>query len=291
MQNELLYFFENALQKCLNKDVKVIEYHSISGGCINNTARLNTSARPFFIKWNEVNKGDLFSAEAKGLQMLYNTKTISIPEVIGFGKLETKTFLILEFIESQLPGTQFWEELGSSLSELHKITNNCYGLDHDNYIGSLHQKNGFTTSWVQFFIENRLDIQIELAYHKGYISESFIKKFKNIYQKLPDILPEEKPSLLHGDLWSGNFLARSNGKACLIDPAVYFGNREVEIAFTKLFGGFDLQFYKVYNDCFPMLPGFDQRVEIYNLYYLLVHVNLFGTSYLAPVERTVKSLQ
>lgn len=289
-ENDLGKFFEDAF-RVLKKEVKVKEFVFTSGGCINNAARITTNSGAFFIKWNNAENGKLFVAEAKGLQLLSKVKIIKVPEVIGYGELDNKIFLILEFIKNSIPQNHFWEDFGRLLSELHRSSNPLYGLEDDNFIGPLHQINSFKSSWVQFFIENRLDRQIDLAYNNGYVSESFLKKFKNIYIKLPDLLPEEKPALLHGDLWSGNFLVQANGRPCLIDPAVYYGNREIEMAFTKLFGGFDPLFYKAYQESFPMLPGFEKRVDIYNLYYLLVHVNLFGTSYLGPVERTVKVLQ
>jgi fructosamine-3-kinase len=289
--NNIDSFFEDALFRCFGEAVKILEYFFTSGGCINNTAKLITSKGTYFIKWNEADVGKLFSAEVKGLHLLSNTKSIKIPEVIGHGQVDNKVFLILEFIESRKPDKVFWEHLGSAISQLHKSTNEVFGLDHDNFIGSLPQKNSFNNNWILFFIENRLDVQIGLAYYNGLISLDFLNKFKNIYRKLPELLPEEKPALLHGDLWSGNFMVQQNGNPCLIDPAVYYGNREVEISFTKLFGGFEQRFYDIYNEEYPLLQGFNNRVDIYNMYYLLVHVNLFGTSYLSPVERTIKKFQ
>jgi protein-ribulosamine 3-kinase len=177
------------------------------------------------------------------------------------------------------------------LAEIHKNTHENFGLEYDNYIGELPQKNTYAKNWVDFFIENRLEVQIGLAYYKRLIDENFLKKFKRTYPQLYKILPKEKPSLLHGDLWSGNVMVDTEGMPCLIDPAIYYGHREAEIAYSTLFGGFDSRFYSSYIENFPLQPGFEERKEIYNMYHLLVHVNLFGLSYLAPVERTVNKLQ
>lgn len=291
MKEDLIFFFEKALYKGLKKDIKVEAYSLHSGGCINQAARLNTSAGSYFIKWNSAKWNKMFSLEYAGLQLLKETDTVAIPEVYGKDSIADYSFLILEHIESKTADPIFWEHFGNIMADLHRNKEDYFGLNYDNFIGILNQKNTFSNSWVQFFIENRLDPQIELAYKNNLISTSFLKKFKNIYIKLPLILPEEQPSLLHGDLWSGNFISGKDGKAYLIDPAVYYGNREAEIAYTKLFGGFSPPFYASYHDNFPLQPNFEERVEIYNLYHLLVHVNLFGTSYLSSVISTVDSIQ
>jgi fructosamine-3-kinase len=163
---------------------------------------------------------------------------------------------------------------------LHKNYGASFGLDHNNYIGSLKQQNNRKANWVEFFIEERLSVQLKLACDYGRIDHALLKKFESLSVKASSIIPPEKPSLLHGDLWSGNIIADENGQPCVIDPAVYYGHREAEIAFTKLFGGFDPEFYHAYQEQFPLPDGFAKRVDLYNLYPLLVHANLFGGSYL-----------
>lgn len=291
MKDDLLLFFEKVLFESLKEKIRVQEFKLLSGGCINHAAKIITAKGAFFIKWNSSKWQKMFLRESEGLNLLQKNKTTDIPEIHGNGVIDDKSYLLLENIESKSAASLFWEQFGQKLSELHKITNRFYGLEYNNYIGTLEQNNIICDSWVPFFIENRLDAQIELAYEKDLVTTSFLKKFKNIYHKLPEILPEEQPSLLHGDLWSGNFISGKDGKPYLIDPAVYYGNREAEIAFTKLFGGFSPLFYDSYHESFPLQPNFEERVEIYNLYYLLVHVNLFGTSYLSSVISTVNSLQ
>lgn len=283
-------FFESALFQIFGEHHQVISTRFVSGGCINNTVKLETDKGFYFIKWNENAEEDLFEKEEKGLYLLRKTKTLNTPEVIGRGRADMKNFLLQEFIQRHAPVSNFWKIFGEGLASLHKHTQNEFGLDHDNHIGRLPQKNDLRESWIDFFIENRLEVQLGLAIYNGYIDTSFANKFRQIYAQLPGLLPDEPASLLHGDLWSGNFMVGTDGLPFIYDPAVYFGNREIELSFTRLFGGFDRVFYQTYHEAYPLEPGFEERIDIYNLYPLLVHVNLFGTSYLSGVERTVNRL-
>jgi len=180
--------------------------------------------------------------------------------------------------------SDYWTDFGHKLAGLHRCSKENFGLDHDNYIGSLPQSNGSSSTWVEFFINQRLRVQLTLAKNGNNIPSQLLQSFDKLIQKIPDWLPEEKPALLHGDLWSGNVMVGSDGKVCLIDPAVYYGHREIELAFTTLFGGFDQSFYHAYNEEFPLAQGYEDRFDIYNLYPLLVHVNLFGSSYLSGIQ-------
>jgi protein-ribulosamine 3-kinase len=259
-------------------------FFSVSGGCISHGGQLQTPGGNLFIKWNDVNRyPKMFEAEAKGLQLLKSANTLHIPEVILVGETGSFQFIVLEWIESTSQTKGFWNILGEQLALLHQHSHSLFGLDHDNYIGSLPQKNTQNKSWVEFFISQRLQPQVELLK----VDAKLQKNFDALYKELPQLLPSEKPSLLHGDLWSGNLIADNQGMPCLIDPAIYFGNREVEIAFTQLFGGFDQSFYESYENVFPLVAGFDERVDLYNLYPLLVHTNLFGGSYLLQVKSIV----
>jgi fructosamine-3-kinase len=227
----------------------------------------------------------MFEAEAHGLNLLADKGLITIPHVIKYGCNDGKAYLLLEFIQSAYRQKHYWKSLGEQLAKLHRNTHGSFGLHFNNFIGALPQSNECMPSWIDFFVEKRLKVQAGLAYYNGLVGKDLLKKFERLYEKLPSILPEEQPALLHGDLWSGNVMVNSEGLPCLIDPAVYYGNREIELAFTQLFGGFDDDFYQAYQATFPLLPDFDERIEIYNLYPLLVHVNLFGRSYLSGVER------
>jgi fructosamine-3-kinase len=211
-----------------------------------------------------------------------------VPEVFGFGEVGSRRFLIQQFISKREPRHDFWIDFGEKLAILHGISQPKYGLDVDNHIGRLHQKNDLLDDWTEFFIHNRLEFQLSLAQANGLVDLSLIDNFRKLYDLLPEMLVSSSPSLLHGDLWSGNFMTGSKGTACIYDPAVYFGNREIELSFTKLFGGFDHRFYEAYFGSYPVEPGFDERADLYNLYPLLVHVNLFGRSYLTGIEHTIR---
>lgn len=288
LDNEPTAFFESILFEGLGHDIAVNSYQYLGGGCINNAVRLNTSQGYFFVKWNESSPENLFACEAKGLELLREAGEIHIPEVFGYGRKPEGSYLILEYINSSRPHPEYWKSFATSLAKLHSHTHKQNGLEYDNYIGALKQSNQFCDSWVEFFIEKRLKVQAGLALYNGAITQRMFDAFQPLYEKLPNLLQEEKPSLLHGDLWSGNVIVGSNGFASLIDPAVYYGNREVELAFTKLFGGFPPEFYKTYMEITPFTSGFEERIEIYNLYPLLVHVNLFGSGYISGIERTLQ---
>ena len=231
----------------------------------------------------------MFEAEARGLRLLRKPQNIDIPEVWGVGEADGLSFIILEYVREGPRNRNYWQLLGEQLAELHGNTVKEFGLDHDNYIGSLPQANKSHDNWLEFFIEERLERQLEIAAGKRKIDGHHRQKFEQLYRKLPDLLPDhEPPSLIHGDLWSGNLITNEKGMPTLIDPAVYYGNREIELAFTTLFGGFDGEFYQVYQQVMPMAPGYEERFDIYNLYPLMVHVNLFGGGYLSQVESIMR---
>lgn len=272
----------DALKQKIGTNITVREFSFCGGGCINHGGRLSTSTGDFFLKWNSARKfPGMFEAEAKGLEMLRATNTLSIPQPIAYGEAGDHQFLMMEFVHQAAQIRNYWQALGEQLAALHGHTQDAFGLDHHNYIGSLPQFNELHTSWLDFFIEQRLQVQLNLLERGHRISSAARKKFDVLFKHLPDLLVLEKPALIHGDLWSGNLIVNSRGEPCLIDPAVYFGHREVELAFTTLFGGFDPMFYEAYRSVFPLESGYEQRFEIYNLYPLLVHANIFGGHYLS----------
>ncbi|MBX2969041.1 MAG: fructosamine kinase family protein [Cyclobacteriaceae bacterium] len=256
-------------------------FTSASGGCINHGGELVTTEGSYFLKWNDRERyPQMFEKESKGLTLLRTANSIDVPEVIHVGETDDLQFIIMSFVKAGRRAKNYWSLLGEQLAGLHRNTHTCFGLDHDNYIGSLIQKNSAKENWLEFFIEQRLEAQLALAEGKRKINAGIRKQFEQLYQKLPDLFPQEKPALLHGDLWNGNVMVNEKGEPTLIDPAVYYGHREAELAFTQLFGGFDQEFYLAYHNAFPLSPGFDARTDLYNLYPLLVHVNLFGGGYL-----------
>lgn len=265
------------------------DFSFIGGGCINNGGKLTTSHGTYFLKWNDAEKfPEMFKAEAKGLKLLTESKSMYIPEVIGTGEGGSFQFLVLEFIAASNRTQHYWRDFGVQLASLHRCTSTSFGLDHDNYIGSLTQQNTPHTSWIDFFIHSRLDAQLRLAEQSALIDKSLRRSFETLYKKLPDLLVIEKPALLHGDLWSGNIMVNQHGAPVLIDPAVYYGHREMDIAMTQLFGGFKPEFLQAYHESFPLAPGVEDRLQLYNLYPLLVHVNLFGGNYLAQVNSILR---
>ncbi|MEN7548393.1 fructosamine kinase family protein [Rapidithrix thailandica] len=283
-------FFENALTNVCQNKPQIRTVKSLGGGCINQAVRLSTDAGEYFLKYNPEKALHFFEVEAKGLQLLANTQTVKVPQVIGYGKTEDKAYLVLEFLESRYPEAFYWENFGRQLARLHQHSEQAFGLSYANYIGALPQENDWKFTWEEFFFEKRLNIQFELALQNGLIDYSYLKKLEKLRSRLVDFFPVEKPSLLHGDLWSGNAMIGPGGQACVVDPAVYFGHREIELAFTRLFGGFEPEFYEAYQEVFPLQQGFEERVDIYNIYPLMVHVNLFGKSYLRGIDTVLQRM-
>lgn len=226
----------------------------------------------------------MFETEARGLQLLKNTLTFRIPEFVSQGEMEGQTFLLIEYIAPGPKKTNYATDFGHKLAQLHRHTAPVFGLDHDNYIGSLPQYNNRSTSAAEFYIENRLQPQLNLAAEKGYLFQKLDGFFNNLQQEIPN----EPPALLHGDLWNGNCLTDANGTPCLIDPAVCYASREMDLAMMQLFGGFSQQVFEAYHEHFPLQTGLNNRLDIWQLYYLLVHLNLFGSSYFRRVNNILK---
>ena len=282
---------EHTLSLQLKKDVRLYDFKSVAGGCINYTAIISSTAGDFFIKINDAHLyPDMFECEARGLDLLSNHSKFSIPEVLNYGVTGDKSFLVLSHINTAKRQSDFWEDFGIKLAQLHRNANATNGLDYDNYIGSLKQINKTNANWTEFFIEQRLKRQLWLATNSGKINQTLANKFEQLFKQLDDFFPAEPPALLHGDLWSGNFIVGDDGYVSLFDPAVYYGHREMELAYTSLFGGFEEGFYETYHATYPLEDGFEMRKDIYNLYPLLVHVNLFGGNYLRQVDQILQNL-
>lgn len=274
-----------SIKSVFGKKVVIERVSGVAGGCINHCYKLTTGSGNFFVK---INRADLFpgmfESEEMGLKILGSAGAFYVPEVVGSGELDGTSFLILGFIESGKRQNSFFEKFGEQLAHLHRKTSGFFGLDHDNYIGSLAQSNRCHNNWVDFFIKERLEKQIKLARDRNSVDSAIILQFNRLFNRLNEIFPSEKPSLLHGDLWSGNFMVAPGGGPALIDPSVYYGFREMDIGMTRLFGGFSPGFYESYNIFFPMEKGWEDRIDVCNLYPLMVHVNLFGGGYLSQVR-------
>jgi protein-ribulosamine 3-kinase len=271
---------------------KVETSFATSGGSINQTQVLTlTNGQRVFLKQNPSPQTDFFLAETRGLKLLAQAKNgPRIPKPVAVQSGPRPTFLLLEYIESSSEDESFAEQLALSLSELHRMSQEHFGLDHDNYIGSTPQKNTLKKDGIVFFREQRIDFQRKLARQSGLLPVAIDKGIDSLCDDLGKFLniSGEKPALLHGDLWSGNYFPDSEGKPCIFDPAVYYGLREADLAMTELFGRLPQKFYDVYQEVFPMNPGYQERKDLFNLYHLLNHLNIFGSSYLSSVQQVVK---
>lgn len=194
----------------------------------------------------------------------------------------------MEYLSAVSAEKSGWENLGRQLAAMHRVTQDKFGLDHENFIGSLAQSNTYRATWAEFYVTERLEPQIRMAVNQQLLEASDLKVFRKLLGRVGMICPEEPPALTHGDLWSGNFLITENQIPVLIDPAVSYAHREMDLAMSKLFGGFNSVFYEAYATAYPLQQGLEERIPFYQLYYLLVHLNLFGTGYLERVRAVAK---
>lgn len=280
--------FNSHLEHVIGCTINKIE--PVSGGDISSAFCIHTSTNRFFCKTNQSeNASKMFMSEQLGLAELSNTKTIKVPKVYLSGLHKGISFILMEFIEGKSPSNTEMELFGHQLAELHNY--NCgtsFGWQQDNFIGSLNQSNKNHQNWTQFYVSERLLPQLKLARNKELLQSNEIPKDEVLLQMCENLSSKIKPSLLHGDLWSGNYLIKHDGTLYLIDPAVYMGHNEIDLAMTHLFGGFSSIFYKAYEEVIPNKTQINERKDIYQLYYLLVHLNLFGSSYYTAVKQILK---
>jgi len=279
-------FVKKLIKDRLSVDIESIT--PLSGGDINDVYKINSSKGQFLIKCNSRETfPNMFEKEANGLKQLAKSG-VTTPEVIDHFERDELQVLILQYMEEERVKKDFWTYFAQDLSKLHQNSQQFFGLEYDNYIGSLQQANQMKSSWEEFFIENRLKPLIKKAFDSNLMSQKHLNSFDGLFAVFHELIPAERPSLLHGDLWSGNLLCATGQKPVFIDPAVYYGHREVDLAMTQLFGGFDSAYLNFYNDCFPLEKGWQNRISIHNLYPNLVHLILFGRSYLAGIENVIK---
>ncbi len=277
----------------------------VGGGSINEAYRLEgTDGTRYFVKLNEARHLDMFVAEAAGLEAIAATNTLRVPRPIAHGIAGRQSYLVLEYLELGLRGDA--TQLGEQLAVLHRNTStpslplqeggrgdasSCFGFAQDNFIGTTPQPNAWTADWVTFWREHRLGFQLRLAVENGYGG-----KLQYLGEKLMGALPAffigyiPQPALLHGDLWGGNHGFLADGTPTIFDPAVYYGDRECDLAMTELFGGYPTDFYAAYRKAYPLDPGYATRRELYNLYHILNHANLFGGSYVRQAEQMMQKL-
>ncbi|MEK6708666.1 MAG: fructosamine kinase family protein [Pseudomonadota bacterium] len=264
---------------------------AVGGGCINESYRIESGGQYFFVKLNNAGNLPMFEAEAVGLQEIHSSHTLRVPVPVCWGRNETSAWLVLECLEMGSAGRSGAVSLGQGLAAMHRFSSGKFGWVRDNTIGTTPQVNKFSSDWIQFWREHRLGYQLQLAQANGYKGK-LQTLGEQLMAELAVFFPGTAPvsSLLHGDLWSGNYAFDSAGQPVLFDPAIYYGDRETDLAMTELFGGFPATFYAAYREAYPLDPGYAIRKTLYNLYHILNHLNLFGGDYLNQAEQMMSRL-
>lgn len=291
------------LAEQLNTELSAVQ--PVGGGDISQAARVEAGGRAYLVKWHgrppQPQPGwlEMFEAEAAGLALLASAQAVRVPGVVAHGAAQpgvVPAFIVMEWIEqrsrhaAQLDQRFAGEVLGQQLADLHRSSAPSYGLDHGNYCGATPQDNRWLPSWIEFYGVRRLGFQMELAGRQGLMPTERRRRLERLIGRLDRWIDEGacQPSLLHGDLWGGNWLVDAAGQPVLIDPAVYCGDREAELAMCRLFSGFPADFFAAYDAAWPPAPGRDERIPLYQLYHLLNHLNLFGEGYGGQVDSILR---
>lgn len=277
------------ISQAIQQPFEIEQKRSVSGGCINQGYTVSGKGLSYFVKINQASQQEMFVAEALGLQQMLATQTIRVPKVICWGIVERSCYLVLENLDMGSGTTSGWTEMGRQLAAMHHYSGSTqFGWNRENTIGSTTQVNSWTNHWADFFAEHRIGYQLKLAQRKGGDFGNIQEIIENTRDYLTDRKPQ--PSLVHGDLWSGNAAILKTGEPIIFDPATYWGDREVDIAMTELFGGFPSSFYQGYNEVFPLDKDYSQRKTLYNLYHILNHFNLFGGGYGSQAQRMIQQI-
>ncbi len=277
-----------ALRETVGHGLEARGRQPVGGGCINAAWTLETSAGAFFVKLNDAASEAMFAAEAAGLAVLAAAGAVRVPRPVCHGRAGERAYLVLERLELRGGDRTSAARLGRELAALHATHAEAFGWSRDNTIGSTPQPNGWLNEWVGFWRERRLGFQLDLAGRHGHP----LRGGERLLDRLDALLAghDPAPSLLHGDLWGGNWAALPDGAPVLFDPAVYHGDREADLAMTELFGGFDAAFYAAYREAAPLDAGYPVRRDLYNLYHVLNHLNLFGGGYAGQAQRLIDRL-
>ncbi len=278
-----------SISQATGKRFSVNSRQPVSGGCINQGCAVSDGDRTYFVKLNQAAQVAMFEAEALGLKQMLATATIRVPKPICWGTAKGSAYIVLEWLELGSGDPQSWEEMGRRLAAMHSSTSSQgFGWEQNNNIGSTPQINNWTADWAEFYAKHRLGYQFQQATRRG----GHFPEQEKLIAAIPQLLAGHQvhPSLVHGDLWGGNAAFAVLGEPVIFDPAIYFGDREVDIAMTELFGGFPTAFYRGYNEVFPLAPGYERRKPLYNLYHILNHFNLFGGSYGSQASRMISQI-
>ncbi|MEP5569057.1 MAG: fructosamine kinase family protein [Halioglobus sp.] len=282
---------EQSISDATGRRFKVLSASSVSGGCINQCFVLDGEDERFFLKRNSSSHRDMLTAEARALETLIDCRSLRAPTPIASGEDDMHSWLVLEYLDLVSPAPNTSALLGEGLARLHQNSADRFGWDQNNFIGTTIQVNNWTADWVSFYTRQRLGFQLELAKSNG-AEANLVDAGQRLMEQTHKLFSSYKPvpSLLHGDLWAGNWGASPNGKPVIFDPAAYYGDREADLAMTELFGGFDDRFYQSYRGTWDIDPGYTTRKVLYNLYHILNHFNLFGGGYAAQARDMMEQL-
>jgi fructosamine-3-kinase len=274
-----------AINQHTGQEFVIANTKPISGGCINQGYQVSSQDRTYFVKLNDASRVEMFAAEALGLQEMYATQTITVPQPVCWGTANNSSFIVLQWLDLGIGSNSSWTTMGQQLAAMHQVvTNQGFGWSRNNTIGSTPQINSGMDNWADFFAQQRIGYQLKLAQRRGGNFPETNRVVDAVRAQLADWQPPA--SLLHGDLWSGNAAISRDGAPVIFDPATYYGDRETDLALTELFGGFPAAFYNGYQKVWSLDSGYSHRKSIYNLYHVLNHFNLFGGGY-AKQARTI----
>ncbi|TRM11290.1 fructosamine kinase family protein [Lentibacillus cibarius] len=280
-------FIGTALQQA-GDDSPLRQKKRVTGGSINASYFVETAQASYFIKYHPDAPAHFFELEAKGLELIRQTASIFVPKVYTYSDEENNAFLVMEWIDGKRSRDTEWK-LGDRVARMHQTFAEKHGLTVDTFIGTLPQPNGLFSSWLDYYRDRRLTAQLELGIERGSITGKRRDRLEKLMENLDRWVPDDvAPSYLHGDLWGGNWLSGPGGDPYVIDPSFLYGDRHFELAFTELFGGYSVDFYKAYQDRFPLSPDYEDVKPLYQLYYLLVHLNIFGEVYGPAVDTILK---
>lgn len=283
---------EQAIGMATGAAFRLDRQSAIGGGCINSAMRISGNGREYFIKLNDARLLDMFEAEADGLRELAAAQAVRVPAPICTGTSGSQAYIVMQYLVlGGRAGATGMARFGEQLAQMHRYSKDQFGWQRDNTIGSTPQPNAWRADWIVFWREQRLGYQLQLAAQRG-IGARTVQKGEKLAAHLHAFFSDYQPpaSVLHGDLWSGNYGISEAGEAVIFDPAVYFGDRETDLAMTELFGGFGSEFYAAYNASWPLDAGYATRKLLYNLYHILNHYNLFGGGYAAQADGMLERL-
>ena len=273
----------------LGRRFEICDRTSVGGGCINQAYAVADKQQTVFVKLNQASKLSMFEAECAGLQEIYRSQTIRVPKPFGCGIAGTSAYIVMEWLPLGGSNTAAWQTMGHNLAAMHRVSSDQgFGWQRDNTIGETPQPNPWTDSWLRFFQTHRLGYQFKLAKRRG----GHFPRGPELLEALPELLSghDPAPALVHGDLWSGNAAVTQGNEPVILDPATYYGDREVDLAMTELFGRFPNAFYQAYEAAYPLPKGYSARKPLYNLYHVLNHFNLFGGGYRSQANRMIDQI-